>query len=555
MFLVVFETDAGVDDGESPIWIKVLTNCLLGIYTSELLVKIYVYRVRFVFDFWNILDSLIVGVDLIFVLISLVVDALPSIAILRVFRLVRLARAFKAAKAFHELNSLLRACACAIKAIFWGMVMMGLTLTVWGILSVQLIHPINTRIAKSRPWLYEGCDRCPRAFSTVFDSVLTIWKQLVAGDSWGKLCEPIVEEEHWTFFFFVLVLVTVTLTMLNCILAVVVEAGAAAAAADEHDKAIQEEKAVVQAEGKLIGLCENLDKDASGSLNIEEFLEGFHHNMAFKECLEVMHVTESDMFMIFNICDEDDSGDVDYREFVDQLRRIKHSGEQMLLHYVTDIRHLVNKIRPECLKAPSKKDANGCEMGCPKDIPKDNHAIVLVDQKSGEQEKQDESVRATSNNQAESKDAGVMGGMCPALAEILGVNDVLKDGQKVDASRIDMNGLENVKLEEKLERIFRMSEELVTVMRSVAQQSTVQIGLLNSLLGGAPDVSLIPPVSVPIGSTNALSRAGPPQSLLPEFGVARPISPLPMSPTRDRTLGVKAVAAPPQPVCCVTPFT
>merc|ERR1719199_442469 len=142
--------------------------------------------------------------------------------------------------------------------------MMGLTLTVWGILAVQLIHPINQDVAKSKPWLYEDCDRCPRAFSTVFDSVVTIWKQIVAGDSWGQLCEPIIDEAKWTFFFFALILVTVALTMLNCILAVVVEAGATAAAADEHDKAVQQEKIMMKAESKLLDLCKILDLDEGG---------------------------------------------------------------------------------------------------------------------------------------------------------------------------------------------------------------------------------------------------------------------------------------------------
>jgi hypothetical protein len=154
--------------------------------------------------------------------------------------------------------------------------------------------------------------------------------------------------------FFMLVLVTVNLTMLNCILAVVVEAGAAAAAADEHDRAIDEQKVVAQAEGKLVVLCQGLDSDDSGSITIEEMMSGFHGNREFRECLELMHVTESDMSMIFNICDEDDSGDVDYREFVEQLRRIKHSGEQMLLHYVTDIRHCVLKSEHEIKKLMQK---------------------------------------------------------------------------------------------------------------------------------------------------------------------------------------------------------
>lgn len=354
MALVVVETDAGADDGSPPFWAEVLTNCFLAIYTIELTIKLYVFRVDFFREMWNVLDFVIVGIDLVFLLIGFIVDELPNFSILRVFRLVRLARAFKAAKSFQELNSLLRACTCAMKAIFWGMVMIIMTLTVWGILAVQLIHPINIDLPSKKPDIYDGCDRCLRSFSTVFQSILTFWKQIVAGDSWGQVCEPIIEEAPWTMVFFMLVLVTVNLTMLNCILAVVVEAGAAAAAADEHDRAIDEQKVVAQAEGKLVVLCQGLDSDDSGSITIEEMMSGFHGNQEFRECLELMHVTESDMSMIFNICDEDDSGDVDYREFVEQLRRIKHSGEQMLLHYVTDIRHSVLKSEHEITKLMQK---------------------------------------------------------------------------------------------------------------------------------------------------------------------------------------------------------
>jgi voltage-gated sodium channel len=487
MGLVVVETDAGVDDGEAPFWAQVMTNFLLGIYTSELAAKLYAYRLEFFREMWNVLDFLIVGLDLVFLCIGFVTDGLPSVAPLRVFRLVRLARAFKAAKSFPELNSLLRSCSCALRAIFWGMVLMIMVLTVWGILAVQLIHPINQEIAEKTPHVYEGCERCPRAFHSVFDSSLTFWKQLVAGDSWGTLCEPIIEHSPWTSVFFMLVLVTVNLTMLNCILAVVVEAGAAAAAADEHDKAVQREKTVIKAEGKLIDLCSGLDEDDSGSLNIQEFVKGYHENKDFRECLEVMHVTETDMFMIFNICDEDDSGDVDYREFVEQLRRIKHSGEQMLLHYVTDIRHQVNKIRPECLKSTHQ----GAQKEVKDDVEEklDDSKIPLL------------SPGRTAGSPAASTDE------VPAV-----LAEIIKTGGEEDTNRQHQMGpLQQILIKEKseksnddgarypaapnsadrlrtakLERMFQINEELVSIMTDVAQQSKVQTGLLNTLVDGFP---------------------------------------------------------------------
>ena len=58
---------------------------------------------------------------------------------------------------------------------------------------------------------------------------------------------------------------------------------------------MQREKMVFKAEGKLIDLCQGLDSDDSGSLNIEEFFDGYKNNDDFRQCLEIMHVTESDL--------------------------------------------------------------------------------------------------------------------------------------------------------------------------------------------------------------------------------------------------------------------
>jgi hypothetical protein len=222
----------------------------------------------------------------------MVVGDMPSVSILRVFRLVRLARAFKAAAFFQELNQLIRGFVCAMKAIFWGILKILLILTIWGILAVQLIHPINLRLMERKPHIYEGCDRCHRSFSTVFDSILTFWQQVVAGDSWGTVSAPIIEESPMTFFFFMAVLVSVNLVMLNLILAVIVEAAMTANIEDEERKSEEAKKAQLEAERRLIELCAQIDVDKSGQLTVEEFLEGFDSMPEFENCLRVITLRE-----------------------------------------------------------------------------------------------------------------------------------------------------------------------------------------------------------------------------------------------------------------------
>lgn len=83
------------------------------------------------------------------------------------------------------------------------------------------MQPVNLRVAETG--VYEGCERCPRAFETTFSATMTFVQQIVAGDSWGLVTIPIIEEEPWMAFFFGSVFILVQLMVMNVILSMVVE--------------------------------------------------------------------------------------------------------------------------------------------------------------------------------------------------------------------------------------------------------------------------------------------------------------------------------------------
>merc|ERR1719359_2715100 len=103
-------------------------------------------------------------------------------------------------------------------------------LMMWSIVTVELVHPLNEEIAKEG--LYDGCDRCPRAFASVAQAMLTFIQTIIAGDSWGTLALPLIEKQPWTALIFMSVLLTVQLGLLNLILAVIVDRAAEARAQD-----------------------------------------------------------------------------------------------------------------------------------------------------------------------------------------------------------------------------------------------------------------------------------------------------------------------------------
>merc|ERR1719215_1023950 len=105
--------------------------------------------------------------------------------------------------------------------------MIGL-LTMWSIVAVEVIHPINQDIAVETSEYVECGNRCVRSFSTVWEANLTFFQTVVLMDDWGSLVLPIINHKWWTVFVFMGVTFSVGLGLTNLILAVIVDKARAA---------------------------------------------------------------------------------------------------------------------------------------------------------------------------------------------------------------------------------------------------------------------------------------------------------------------------------------
>jgi voltage-gated sodium channel len=369
MFVVIEETNLRAAETEIYLWLRIVAYAMTFVYMVELAVRFYVFRCGFWQNPWNVFDFIIVSVDIMSELMSFVMD-LPSVAFLRVLRLVRLTRAIRILLAFPELYMIIKGIAGAAKTIIWGFGLVLGVLTLYSIVAVTVIHPINQRITDRG--YYEDCERCPRAFSSVWHSILTFCQQIVAGDSWGQVSTPIVEEEPWTFFFFLMVLVSINLGLMNLMLAVIVDRAHEAHLSDMAHLAKMKVKQQESAHKKLVQMCADMDNDASGTVSLVELKEGFHTHPEFAQTLHVMDIKECDLDMVFGILDTDGSGDVDYVEFADQLHAFKAQDERTLLvfikHYVVGLHQRLATIQ--------KAQEGPCSPSSPSARAKDDEVNV-----------------------------------------------------------------------------------------------------------------------------------------------------------------------------------
>lgn len=294
-------------------WIKYTNLALLIIYTVEAMVRIYVDRIAYFQIKWNILDFSVVLVGWV----SEALGGIISLAFLRIFRIARLSRAFRLFLSIRELYMLVTGLGSSMRAIFFGMILLFGMLTVWAIILVDFIHPVNASLT------YAGCERCSRGFASVSDSVVTLFQQIVAGDSWGLISIPVMEKEPLTAIVMIAILISVSLGVMNLILAVIVESAAEAREQDLEQKTKQKLKEREYKKIELLKLCTDLDKDYSDTISLEEMEKAFEHSAKFRSVMAVLEVTREEISAVFEVLDADGSGEVDYREFVDRLYALR----------------------------------------------------------------------------------------------------------------------------------------------------------------------------------------------------------------------------------------
>jgi voltage-gated sodium channel len=356
LVLIIIETDYEGRGMTVPGWVNSTNLVVLIAFVAEVGIKAAVYQKSWARNFWNLLDGSIVGIDITFLVLSALIGHMPRMSIFRIVRLVRLSRSVKFLQKFPELGLMLSALKGALKSLAWGMLLLMLALTIFGIMAVQLIHPVNQRVADRGT--YDGCERCPRAFETVWMAILTTFQTDIAGDSWGTVAVPISEESPLAWAFFVMVLVLLQMLVMNVILAAVLDSATQARSENIEIIAKEREQEMKSFHGRLMKLCAELDEDGNGELAYQEVVDGFSNNEAFYEIMEAMDIFPEDIASVWGILDRNHNGVIDYKEFAEELFKVKSEDSHTMMVF---IKYQVASIQ-DIVKAEMAKLADQTDM-------------------------------------------------------------------------------------------------------------------------------------------------------------------------------------------------
>jgi len=173
-----------------------LDTLIIIIFTIEIIMRVYVYKLPFFKNGWNLFDFTIVAISLI-----------PSSAGFEILRVLRVLRLFRLVTVVPQMRKIVIALVSVIPGMLSIAGLLMLLFYIFAIMATQLYS-----------------EAFPEWFGTLGESFYTLF-QIMTLESWSMgIVRPIMEQHPYAWTFFIPFIFVVTFIMINLIIAIVVDA-------------------------------------------------------------------------------------------------------------------------------------------------------------------------------------------------------------------------------------------------------------------------------------------------------------------------------------------
>lgn len=315
-----------------PLIQTIFQSFTLVLFAADSGLRLFVDRGEFFHDTTNVLDFSVFLADVALLFAQPLLDV-TFVASLRLFRVLRVVRFFGTHR-LREVYLMLEGLRAALRPIFFAVLLIFMCLVFWGTIAVEFLHMDNLRLVDSGA--YGDCPDyiCKDAFASVFGAVLTFFKTIIAGDSWGQLSLPLTQKNPFHFLVLAGALLMIQVGLMNLIVAIIVDRAAEARMHDDELLLAQKRENFFIAYHKLKALFDKMDADGGGTLSVEELREAYHKFPEFQQILDTLDIREQELDVVFEILDANKDSEISFEEFVETLHDLKERNPLTLLTYI-----------------------------------------------------------------------------------------------------------------------------------------------------------------------------------------------------------------------------
>jgi uncharacterized protein with PIN domain len=313
------------------------------IFTIELLLKIITLHKRFCFDFWNMVDFVIVVAWLFTSLgtVKLPVDPM----LLRLARLARLLRLLKLVRTIQACDSLYlmtTAMIGSMSVLLWSVGILVIVQMMIAFVLQQFLESYVQDESNSEEQRMEVF----KFYGTFVRTMLTMFE--ITLGNWMPPCRALVENvSEWYMLFSVAHKFVIGFSVVAVITGVFIQETFKVATTDDRIMVMTKERARNTHKKKMTALFNSADEDGSGFIDYSEYGEIFG-DPEVKTWLSAMELDVSDLEMIFGLLDTDRDGRLSQSDLVDGVSKLKghaRNTDMIALHHCNqELRDSIAKI-------------------------------------------------------------------------------------------------------------------------------------------------------------------------------------------------------------------
>lgn len=237
---------------------------------------------------------------------------------LRFFRFLRILRLTRVLASIGDLRTLMVSIGSSMKSLVWVIILLGMLTFAVGVLVTQIVTAHMVQYGEDIP---EEMETLRKYYGSVGRSMLSLFEAVTEGIHWGEVMEPLVVDcSPWLLVVFLLYIAFTLFALLNVVTGLFVEAAINAAEEDKKQVLAQQ----------MCNLFIDLDRDSSGAITWEEF-EINLQNPQMMEYLKVIDLDPDEAAQLFNLLDEDGSGEIDAEELVSGCLRLHGNAKALEL--------------------------------------------------------------------------------------------------------------------------------------------------------------------------------------------------------------------------------
>lgn len=181
-----------------------------------------------------------------------------------------------------------------------------------------------------------------RNFGTLHATTYSLLRSMLGGINWGILCDMLLKMDTISPMLFIFYVLFTMLAVLNIVTGVFVD-NAAAAAKTQRDYIIEKEREVKETYiRELQNLFWQMDDDESGTLTAAE-MQQLVKDPKMAAYFTALGFEPHDCVRLFTLLDTDSSGTVDIEEFLDGCLRLKGFARSIDVHFIMVLIHRLQK--------------------------------------------------------------------------------------------------------------------------------------------------------------------------------------------------------------------